>query len=174
MDQIKLFKFSGSNSNCCFGCTKHTFESGKPTVGSQGNTSLKLYIFWQGAAPSGTSSGTYFTQEPTISRAKLKKVKIRGNSWSVVPIPTKKCDGLVTINPFHMIPFCVATTQKLAKKQPTKQSPNHRTHRTRRTHRTCGTWLPPGQDQRYRVSAHSTTHVTKMETKITAKNLSST
>lgn len=113
MDQIKLFKFSGSNSNSCFGCTKHTIESGKPTVGSQGNTSLKLYIFWQGAAPSGTSSGTYFTQEPTISRAKFKKIKIRGNGWSVVPIPTKKMWCFGHNQPISHDPFLCSNNTKV-------------------------------------------------------------
>ena len=68
-DQV-MEKFSGSNSKKVVSDAPNTHHWVWEAVGSQGNTSLKLYIFWQGAAPSGTSSGTYFTQEPTPSRAK--------------------------------------------------------------------------------------------------------
>lgn len=169
MDQIKLWKNSQGPIRIVVSDAPNTHLS-LGSRGEPGKHITKAIHFLAGCRPKWDFKWDIFHPRANPIPCQIKKLKMEtAGRW--FQFLQKKCDGLATINPFHMIPFCVATTQELAKKQLTRQSPNHRTHRT---HRTCGTWLSPGQDQRYRVSAHSTTHVTKMETKITAKNLSST
>ena len=66
----------------------------------------KAVHLWQGAAP----SGTYVTREPTPSRAKKKtnlKYVEAADRW--FKSLQQKCDGLATINSFHMIRFPAAT-----------------------------------------------------------------
>ena len=125
MDQIKLWKNSQGPIRIVVSDAPNTHLS-LGSRGEPGKHITKAIHFLAGCRPKWDFKWDIFHPRANPIPCQIKNLKWKrlvggSNSYK------KKCDGLATINPFHMIPFCVATTQELAKKQPTRQSPNHRT-----------------------------------------------